>query len=70
MTEILFIAQASPTGGYTARAVGHDIYTEADTLLGLREMLRDAVRCHFEEGQAPSWIRLQRNSHPGCSRKL
>jgi len=29
MTEILFIAQAAPTGGYTARAVGHDIYTEA-----------------------------------------
>ncbi|MDO8276314.1 MAG: hypothetical protein Q7T22_12515 [Serpentinimonas sp.] len=68
MTEILFIAQAAPTGGYTARAVGHDIYTEADTLPGLHEMLRDAVRCHFDEGLAPSLIRLQLNSHPAALR--
>jgi len=38
--------------------VGPDIFTEADTLPELRAMVRDAVRCHFGEGQAPSLIRL------------
>jgi hypothetical protein len=27
--------------------------TEADELESLREQVRDAVRCHFDEGQAP-----------------
>jgi hypothetical protein len=41
-----------------ARALGQAIITEADDLPGLREQIRDAVRCHFEEGQRPSVIRL------------
>jgi len=34
------------------------LFTEADDLSGLHEQLRDAVRCHFEEGHAPKIIRL------------
>ena len=34
------------------------IFTEADTLGELHARVRDAVRCHFEEGQAPKVIRL------------
>lgn len=44
--------------GYTARALGEAIFTEADDIPSLRERVRDAVRCHFEEGQAPKVVRL------------
>ncbi|MCM2479908.1 2-oxoisovalerate dehydrogenase [Serpentinimonas maccroryi] len=67
MTEILFLAQAAPSGGYTARAAGYDIYTEADTLSGLHAMLNDALRCHFDEGQAPGLICLQINLNPAVT---
>ena len=58
MTEILFLVQDSPEGGYEARALGHSIFTEADTLDELRFMIKDAVACHFEEAQRPKVIRL------------
>lgn len=58
MNEIIFEVADAPEGGYTARALGESIFTEADTLPGLREMVRDAVRCHFEEGEGPAVIRL------------
>ena len=50
--------EEAPEGGYVARALGHSIFTEADTLVGLRESVRDAVRCHFDEGDRPKVIRL------------
>jgi hypothetical protein len=31
-------------GGYDARALGHSIFTQAETLIQLREALKDAVR--------------------------
>ncbi len=58
MNEIIFEVSDAPEGGYTARALGASIFTEADTLEQSREEVRDAVRCHFEEGQAPAVIRL------------
>ncbi|HEU0076644.1 MAG TPA: hypothetical protein VFQ76_03280 [Longimicrobiaceae bacterium] len=58
MNEIIFEVTDAPEGGYTARALGAAIFTEADTLPELREMVRDAVRCHFEEGEGPAVIRL------------
>lgn len=58
MEELIFLVEDAPEGGYTARALGVSIFTEADDLNGLREMVRDAVRCHFEEGQGPKVIRL------------
>ena len=51
MNEIIFVVEEAPEGGYTARALGHSVFTEADTLEELPEMVRDAVRCHFDEGQ-------------------
>lgn len=56
--EIIFSVQESPEGGLEARALGHSIFTEAEDLTELREAVREAVRCHFEEGEAPSVIRL------------
>ncbi len=58
MTEIHFIVEDSPEGGYIARAMGADIFTEADDIPALHEQVRDAVHCHFDEGQMPSLIRL------------
>ncbi len=56
--EIIFLIEESPEGGYEAKALGHSIYTEGETLQELKEALRDAVRCHFEEEDMPQMIRL------------
>jgi hypothetical protein len=57
-TEIIFLVDEAPEGGYEAHALGHSIHTEADTLPELRAMLQDAVRCHFEDTERPAVIRL------------
>ncbi|MGA8137343.1 MAG: hypothetical protein WCA48_24795 [Pseudomonas gingeri] len=49
-TEIIFAVKRSPEGGYEARAVGHPIFAQADTLDELKVNLREAVRCHFGDG--------------------
>lgn len=48
-TEIIFSVQESPEGGYEARALGHSIFTQADTMDELKLNVRDAVRCHFDD---------------------
>ena len=58
MIEIVFVVDEAPEGGFTARAVGESIFTEAGTLDELRANVRAAVQCHFDEGQAPKVIRL------------
>ncbi len=58
MSELIFVVEEAPEGGYIARALGQSIFTEADTLAELPEKVREAVRCHFEEGQAPKIVRL------------
>ena len=57
-TEIVFLVEDAPEGGYVARALGESIITEADDAAGLHEAVRDAVHCHFEDGKAPKLIRL------------
>ncbi len=57
-SEIIFAVEDSPEGGFEARALGHPIFTQADTFDELKEMVRDAVRCHFEGPQLPKVIRL------------
>lgn len=59
MSEIVFLIEEADEGGYTARALGESIFTEADDFDQLREMVRDAVRCHFpDEQKRPRVIRL------------
>lgn len=58
MTELIFVVEEAPEGGFVARALGVSIFTEADTLVELPGKVRDAVRCHFEEGKAPKIVRL------------
>ena len=58
VNEIIFMVTDPPEGGYAAEALGHSIFTVADTLQELNEMVRDAVVCHFEEESRPKIIRL------------
>jgi hypothetical protein len=58
MSELIFLVEEAPEGGYLARALGPSIFTEADTLAELPEKVREAIRCHFEEGKAPKVVRL------------
>jgi hypothetical protein len=57
-TEILFVVEEAAEGGYVARGIGADIVTEADTLDELRANVREAVECHFDDGQPPQLVRL------------
>lgn len=56
--EVLFLVEDAAEGGYVARALGHSIFTEADTWEELKEAIRDAVRCHFDPEEQPKLIRL------------
>ncbi|GAX40644.1 hypothetical protein NIES4075_16100 [Tolypothrix sp. NIES-4075] len=59
MIEIVFLVEDDPDGGYTARALGESIFTQADDLKTLREMVRDSVHCHYTDEQTrPKLIRL------------
>lgn len=58
MNEIMFIVEEAPEGGWTARALGESIFTEADDIESLHRQVRDAVHCHFADKQAPKMIRL------------
>jgi hypothetical protein len=57
MDEIIFMVEDAPDGGLAARAVGESIFTQASTMAELHEKVRDAVRCHFEDG-IPRLMRL------------
>ena len=56
--EVIFLIEEAPEGGYTARGLGHSIFTEADTWDELKAAIRDAVECHFEELELPDLIRM------------
>ncbi len=58
LKEIFFIVKECEEGGYEARALGYSIYAEADDLQSLKESVRDAIRCHFEENERPRLIKL------------
>lgn len=58
MTEIVFLVEDDPDEGYTARALGESIFTQAEDIESLKEMIRDAVDCHFEAEDKPQVIRL------------
>ena len=57
-TEIIFEVTEAPEGGYDARALGYSIFTQGDDWNDLKEMVREAVLCHFDEDETPRVIRL------------
>jgi predicted RNase H-like HicB family nuclease len=58
MKEIVFIVEESQDGGYFARAANHSIITQGETMEELRNMIADAVRCHFVEEEMPTYVHL------------
>lgn len=59
MSEIVFVVEEDPDGGYSARALGQSIFTQSDSYEALKEAVRDAVRCHFPRDEdRPRMIRL------------
>ena len=61
MTEIVFLVEDDPDGGYNARALGESIFTYSDDMETLRKTVRDAVHCHFTDQQTrPKIIRLHK----------
>jgi predicted RNase H-like HicB family nuclease len=59
MAELIFLVGEDPDGGFVASAVGHSIFTQADTEAELRAMVGDAVLCHFEDAERLKLVRLQ-----------
>ena len=59
MSEIVFLVEDAPEGGFTARGLDTSILTEADTLDALRAAIRDAVACHYDDAKRPKVIRLR-----------
>jgi hypothetical protein len=57
-SEIIFVVEEAPEGGFVARALGHSVFTEADDVDALRDAVRDAIRCHFDDAGRPKVIRL------------
>lgn len=57
-TEILFLIEDAPEGGFTARAMGESIFTESDSLPELKTKIKEAVICHFDKDNTPKIIRL------------
>ncbi|MDH5400746.1 MAG: 2-oxoisovalerate dehydrogenase [Cyclobacteriaceae bacterium] len=57
MTEIIFIVEESPEGGYEARALDQSIFTDGETQEELKSNIREALRCHFEKDM-PKMVRL------------
>jgi len=58
MTELVFVVEEDPDGGYNARALGESIFTEGESIDELRTNIREAVACHFDEPERPKLIRL------------
>lgn len=58
VSEIVFLVEDAPEGGYIARAISASIFTEGDTLDEIRTNVRDAVECHFAGDNPPAIIRL------------
>ncbi|MFW5863035.1 MAG: 2-oxoisovalerate dehydrogenase [Spirochaetota bacterium] len=56
--EIIFYIEESMENGFEAKALGHSIFTEGDTIDELKENIRDAIRCHFDEPDMPQVIKL------------
>ena len=56
--EIVFQIRGSLEWGYEARAVSYSILTLGDDWDDLICMMRDAVLCHFDDGEAPQAIRV------------
>jgi predicted RNase H-like HicB family nuclease len=57
--EIVFDVTQEADGGYTAEALGEDVFTQADTWEGLRANVREAVEAYWFDQPERSSVRLR-----------
>ncbi len=48
--EIIFSVEEDIEGGFVAQAINDSIFAQGETMPELRANIKDAVLCHFEEG--------------------
>ena len=58
MNEIIFLVEEADEGGYIAKALGESIITQSETLTELKEMIKDAVKCHFDPPHLPPLVHV------------
>jgi predicted RNase H-like HicB family nuclease len=57
--ELIFEVRDDEEGGFCARALGHGIFTEAETWEELRQNVLEAVNLHFEDSsEHPRLVQL------------
>lgn len=57
--ELIFEVRDAEEGGFFARALGHAIFTDADTWDELRANILEAVSLHFEDSpEHPRLVQL------------
>jgi predicted RNase H-like HicB family nuclease len=57
--ELIFEVRDAEEGGYYARALGHAVFTQADTWEQLRANALEAALLHFEDsGEQPRLLQL------------
>jgi predicted RNase H-like HicB family nuclease len=57
--ELIFEVREAEEGGYVARALGHAIFTEAETWAELRANALEVTSLHFDDAEAmPKLIQL------------
>lgn len=60
--ELIFEVCDAEEGGYYARALGHAIFTEAETWEELRSNVLEAISLHFEDDSCPVKVKTLVNS--------
>lgn len=59
MKELIFEVLEDPAGGFTASALGFGIHTQGESEEDLKNQVREAVACYFDESaEKPSLVRL------------
>jgi hypothetical protein len=56
--EIVFVVEEDPEQGFTAKALGHSIFSEGNSLQELKNNIKDALKCHFDKDDMPIYVRL------------
>jgi hypothetical protein len=62
MKEIIFEVAQKVDGGFTAKAIGESIFTEADSWEELRTNVHEAVQAFHFNSAVPASIRLRSES--------
>ena len=60
ISELIFeVSEDEIDGGFSASALGYGIHTQGDTIEELRENVKEAVECYFDETmKRPIFVRL------------